>query len=194
MENFMVYTQAFLSAINKLMLYEVGGWWNIDTPGAQDGTDPHQCGYVNDADDPGGETKYGISKNNNPSVDVTNLDWDSAQDVYYNKYWLSGSCDKLPGCVGALQFDGCVNNGVSGASKTLQRAINVTADGSIGAQTIAAVNAGDPIAICNAICDLRAQYYKNIVTNNPAEVKYLNGWLRRVEEMRTFTTDPNGNF
>ena len=70
----------------------------------------------------------------------------------------------------------------------------ITADGSIGQQTLAAVNAGDPIAICNSICDQRNKYYQNIVANNPTEGKYLTGWLRRISEMRTFTTDPNGNF
>ena len=30
----------------------------------------HEGGYVNDPDDPGGETKYGIAKKSNPDVDI----------------------------------------------------------------------------------------------------------------------------
>ena len=33
----------------------------------------HEGGYVNDPDDPGGETKYGIAKNSNPDVDIKDL-------------------------------------------------------------------------------------------------------------------------
>jgi lysozyme family protein len=186
--------QAFLTAVNKLMYFEVGGWWDVNVVGAQDGTNHHACGYSVDPLDPGGETKYGISKNENPSIDVANLNWDDAQAIYYKRYWLAGHCDQLPGCVGALHFDGCVNNGVGEASKFLQRAVGVSADGVIGPQTIATVNNGDPISICNSICDQRENFYRDLVANRPADSKYLNGWLYRVQVMRQFTTDPNGNF
>ena len=33
----------------------------------------HEGGYVNDPDDPGGETKYGIAKKSNPDVDIKTL-------------------------------------------------------------------------------------------------------------------------
>ena len=190
----MIYPQIFQTAINKLMNYEVGGFWDINAPGAKDGTIPGACGYVNDPADPGGETKYGLARNDNPSVDITNLDLAGAMDIYWTKYWLTTRCDQLPDRVAVLVFDGSVNNGPGTSAKFLQRAIGVTADGSIGQQTLAAVNAGDPIAICNSICDQRNKYYQNIVANNPTEGKYLTGWLRRISEMRTFTTDPNGNF
>ena len=190
----MIYPQIFQTAINKLMNYEVGGWWDINAPGAQDGTIPHACGWVNNVADPGGETKYGIAKNDNPSVDISNLNLNGAIDIYWNKYWLTTSCDQLPNRIALLIFDGSVNNGPGTSAKFLQRAIGVTADGSIGQQTLAAVNSGDPIAICNSICDQRLQYYQNIIANNPNEAKYLSGWTRRIDEMRAFTTDPNGNF
>lgn len=190
----MNYTQAFEKAINHVMLYEVGGFWNLNAPGVIDGTNHKNCGYTNDPNDAGGETKFGIAKNKNPNVDVANLIWEGAKAVYYKDYWLAGHCDKLPGCVAALHFDGCVNNGVGGAAKFLQNAVNVTTDGAIGTGTLAAVNARDPVAICNAICDYRVKYYKDIVTKKPSQSIYLDGWLRRIQEMRTFTTNPNGNF
>lgn len=189
-----MYTQAFESAINHAMLYEIGGFWNVNAPGCQDGTNNKACGYTNDPKDPGGETKYGIAKNRNPEVNVAALNWESAKAVYYKKYWIAGSCDRLPGAVAALHFDGCVNIGISGASKFLQRALGVADDGNIGPRTLASAQAADPIVLCNAICDQRAKYYQDIVARKPDQQIYLNGWLRRINEMRAFVTNPSNKF
>ena len=45
-------------------------------------------GYVNDPDDPGGETKYGISKRAHPDVDIASLTPESAAEIYKDYYWL----------------------------------------------------------------------------------------------------------
>ncbi len=190
----MTYSDAFLKAVDKLMDYEVGGWWDVNAPGAQDGTIPHACGYVNDPNDPGGETKYGISKNENPSVDVTNLTWIQAQGIYYNRYWLAGKCDQLPPQVAILQFDACVNNGVGGATKFLQTALGVTVDGVIGPQTIAAANACDVNTLCTGMCTARKTFYDNLVIARPSDQEYLDGWLRRVTDMYSFSTSLDNNF
>ena len=44
-------------------------------------------GYVNDAKDPGGETKYGICKRSHPTVDIKNLTKDQAKVIYKREYW-----------------------------------------------------------------------------------------------------------
>ena len=38
----------------------------------------HEGGYVNDPDDPGGETNFGIAKRSHPDVDIANLTKDGA--------------------------------------------------------------------------------------------------------------------
>ncbi len=189
-----MYTQAFESAVNHAMLYEVGGSWNLTTPGVIDGTNLKACGYGNDPTDRGGETKYGIAKAANPDVDILNLDWEGAKAIYYRNYWLAGSCDKLAGRIGALHFDGCMNHGVGRAAKFLQRAISATDDGNIGPASIASANKANPIVVCQSICNQRVKYYNDIVKQAPAQVKYLKGWTRRIEEMRVFSTNPNGKF
>ena len=190
-----MYVQAFEDAVNHVMLYEVGGFWNLNAPGVQDGTNKKGCGYGNDPTDAGGETKYGIAKNANPDLDIANLDWNGAMSTYYHRYWEPGNCPNISSVrVTVLHFDGCVNNGVGRAAKFLQQAAGVTADGQIGPATLAAVNAADEIAICNSICDQRAAFYGAIVAARPDQVKYLNGWLRRVNEMRAFVTDPIATF
>lgn len=190
----MIYTQLFLNALNHLMKYEVGGLWDVNAPGVRDGTNLKACGYVNDPLDSGGETKYGIAKNSNLAIDIKHLNWESAKAIYYNNYWTSGKCDQMIGRVAVLHFDGCVNNGIGNASKFLQKAINVVVDGSIGINTLKVLNLENPITVCNLICDQRIAFYKNIILSNPSQAKYQAGWLRRIAEMRTYTTDPAVTF
>lgn len=44
-------------------------------------------GYVNDPNDPGGETKYGISKRSYPRVDIKNLTEDDARKIFIEDYF-----------------------------------------------------------------------------------------------------------
>ena len=189
-----MYTNAFEEAVNHAMLYEVGGWWRVNAPGARDGTIARACGYVNDPKDRGGETKYGIAKKSHPGIDIKSLTWDSAKLIYYTQYWLPGKCDKMPGRLAALHFDGSIHHGGGTSAKFIQRALGVTPDGSIGQLTLAAIATKDVIQLCNSVCDQREKYYRAIVANDPTQAKYLNGWLRRVKEMRAFVTDPNRHF
>jgi len=189
-----MYTKAFEDAVNHAMLYEVGGFWNVDAPGARDGTNKKNSGYVNDPVDPGGETKYGVAKNANPDLDIANLNWESAKDVYFRKYWLAAKCDKIDGRVAVLHFDSAVNHGVGKAAKFLQKAAGVEADGVIGPGTLGAVNAADPIELCELICDQRAKFYDDIIKNKPSQEKYRKGWMRRIDEMRAYTTNPAKTF
>jgi hypothetical protein len=50
----------------------------------------HEGGYVNDPDDAGGETKYGIAKRWYPDVDIKNLTKEQAKKIYHTDYWRIG--------------------------------------------------------------------------------------------------------
>ena len=84
----------------------------------------HEGGYVNDPDDAGGETKYGIAKRWYPSVDIKNLTKEQAKKIYHQDYWRRGKCDEVPPQLRHIYFDMCVNFGRSGAVKVLQQAAN----------------------------------------------------------------------
>jgi len=194
----MKYPAAFEYAVNHAMIYEVGGWWKL-TPDVEAGkiSTPQQrrnVGYVNDPVDRGGETKFGVAKNANPELNITTLTWAQAKDVYYRKYWLAGRCDQLPFRVAILHFDGCVNFGVARANRFLQNAVGVTPDGIIGPATLGKVRMLDEIKICNNICNQRDTFYRNIVAKRPEQNRFLNGWLRRNNEMRDYSTKTNFKF
>lgn len=193
------YTQSFEAAVSHSMIYEVGGFWDVNHPAVAQGLvdtreNRRAVGYVNDPDDRGGETKFGVAKNANPDLNITTLTWEEAKAVYFIRYWIAGKCDQLPGRVAVLHFDGCVNHGIKRANMFLQRAAGVTPDGAVGPVTIAKIKQLNDIQLCDSICDQREQFYRQIVVNRPTQVKYLTGWLRRITEMRAFTTDPSRTF
>lgn len=76
-------------------------------------------GYVNDPDDPGGETKWGISKTFHPDEDIKNLSPERAAEIYYNEYWVPSGASELPAPLCTVVFDSAVLCGVSRAREWL---------------------------------------------------------------------------
>jgi len=64
---------------------------------------------TNDPNDPGAETRYGISQRYNPDVDVKNLTLDGAKQIYLERYWIPAGCDDAPYPMDICLFDGAVN-------------------------------------------------------------------------------------
>lgn len=189
------FTPAFERAVSHAMIYEVGGWFNANDKETQAGligtvAQRRKVGYVNDPVDAGGETKYGVAKNANPSLNIATLTWEQAKQVYYDKYWMGGGCHLLTPRLAILHFDGCVNHGVDRASKFLQEVVGAAQDGQIGPKTAKAAAAMNELDVCRLICDRRERFYKSIVQNKPSQAKFLNGWLRRITEIRDFVRGP----
>lgn len=145
----------------------------------------HEGGYVNDPKDAGGETKYGISKKAYPKVDIKNLTKDSAKYLYYIDYWKPQSYSQIHSDeVAGKVFDLAVNIGTKRANELLQRALRavgnpVKEDGIIGSITLTAVNNSNEAALLAALRSEAAGYYRNIVTKNANQQKFINGWLNR---------------
>jgi len=100
----------------------------------------HEGGYVNDSRDPGGETRYGISKRAYPDVDILRLTEDEAKAIYRRDYWDKLRTDEIPEELAICLFDAAVNMGRDKAVRLLQRACGVAQDGVMGGNTIAAAN------------------------------------------------------
>jgi len=94
-------------------------------------------GYVDDPNDPGGKTKYGISQRAYPTLDIPNLTLATAQAIYWTDYWLKARCDVMPGRLAVFVFDSAVNNGVGGAVCLLQKALSTKIDSVFGPGTLA---------------------------------------------------------
>lgn len=96
-------------------------------------------GYVDDPRDPGGETRYGITKRCYPRLNIRTLTLVQAKEIMYRDYWLHCACDKLPPEAALLLFDCAVNQGQPTAIRLLQSCLRVHPDGEIGDVTLAAV-------------------------------------------------------
>lgn len=131
-------------------------------------------GYVNDPRDPGGETKYGISKCAYPKLDIAKLTKDEAIAIYHRDYWLAAKCDQLPPALGVVVFDAAVNQGVSRAIQMLQSAIGVTVDGVIGPQTLSRAKLSPKTALV-AFTTERILHYASL----PTWKTYGKGWTSR---------------
>lgn len=101
----------------------------------------HEGGYVDNPNDPGGETNWGISRRSYPKIDIKNLTRFGAKTIYYNDFWLRGQMEKFDGAISFQVFDAAVNHGIETAVRLLQRAIGVADDGHMGPVTVAAVKA-----------------------------------------------------
>ena len=142
----------------------------------------HEGGYSNDKDDPGGETRYGISKRAYPDVNIKTLTEDSAKNIYRKDYWNKAKVDKIPESLRLIYFDMVVNMGRSRAGKILQEAISAkgvptAVDGKVGPQTIS--NAKKSKLEPERLRSYRVKYYASLVKRRPTLEKYWYGWYRR---------------
>lgn len=155
-------------------------------------------GYTNDPNDPGGETKWGISKHSYPHLDIANLSLEEARNVYFYDYWdkdgnQESFCSELPWPLSFVHFDCTVNVGNRKIAKDgtvvmhrranmiLQRALGVDDDGYIGPITRRAAAIGDPLRIAQKTIQQRELYYAQL---GSWSMKYQAGWLRRTNDLR----------
>jgi lysozyme family protein len=94
--------------------------------------------YVDDPQDTGRETKYGISKKSYPHLDIRNLTKLQAIEIYRADFWELLQCDHLPNGLDLLIFDAAVNHGPGNAIRLLQEAVGFKGkdvDGVMGPKT-----------------------------------------------------------
>jgi lysozyme family protein len=129
---------------------------------------------VNLPGDTGGVTKYGISSNNHPDVDVPNLTYQDARDIYINTYLVSSNIYKLDQPLQEQMLDFAVHSGTETAIKKLQTLLNVTPDGVIGPITLSKCNGYQLRDVNNALVKTRVHFLLNM--NKP---HVWRGWIRR---------------
>jgi len=136
----------------------------------------HEGGYVNLRADPGGETKFGISKRAYPGEDIANMTIERAKEIYLRDYWGPAGCDALPDGLKLQVFDTAVNSGVRQAVKLLQRATGADADGVLGPRTLQALQSMPATRLIARFNAERLMF----MTDLPDWATFGRGWSRRV--------------
>ena len=136
----------------------------------------NEGGYVNDPNDPGGETKWGISKRSYPNLDIASLTRDQAISIYRTDFWDKIDGDAMPPGVGFQLLDFAVNSGIQTAIRALQRALGVADDGVFGPVSLAALKAADPADTIMRLLAERLMFMSGL----SGWANFGRGWARRI--------------
>ena len=139
-------------------------------------------GYVNNIDDRGGETKFGITKCTYPHLDIANLKIEEAVEIYKRDFWIFDNvfsqeiADKL--------FDIVANASVRAGVALLQRSLRyvgqrVRVDGQFGPKTLAATNRADQVRLLKEIKARACFRHAKIAIKNKTQIQFLLTWMRR---------------
>lgn len=145
----------------------------------------HEGGYVHDPRDPGGETKYGISKRSYPHLDIANLTREDAIAIYYRDWWQRYGYGRLQDeAIATKLLDMAVNMGPATAHHLLQKTLvflgyDIAVDGIIGPQTVGATNKADPKRLLQLLRWRAAEHYYRIAAQRTQSQAFLMGWLKR---------------
>ena len=92
-------------------------------------------GLVDNPDDPGGLTNFGISQRSYPGEDIRGLTRKRVEQIYRQDFWDTLEGDKLPPEVAFVLFDYAVHAGVSRSIRDLQVIVHTPSDGIMGPAT-----------------------------------------------------------
>jgi lysozyme family protein len=135
----------------------------------------HEGGYSNDPLDPGGETRYGISKRAYPHLKIAELTMTQAAEIYRKDYWDAIRADELPPYLRLPMFDCAVNQGVKTSVLLLQKALGVREDGVLGNVTLAGAKVADARRLLKKVMANRAYRY----AHHHEITRFGRGWFDR---------------
>jgi lysozyme family protein len=149
-------------------------------------------GYVNNPNDAGGPTKYGITLatlhgwRHAPvsAADVKNLTTNEAILIYRSQYFTKPGLDavKDPG-IQEFLFDYGVNSGPGAAVRALQTALGVTADGDFGPASRAALDKiNNQQALFYRLKCERYEMLLRFIGSSPGNAVFAIGWSNRLDQ------------
>jgi lysozyme family protein len=145
-------------------------------------------------------TKYGISAAQFPDEDIEHLQIDRARQLFLHRYFIQPHFDRLPERIQAQVFDTGVLSGQARATIILQETLNQVSavapdlgfghlrdDGDCGIGTVAAAHTAEQqmgAYLSNALVENRIAYLSLVAQRNPAEEKFLAGWIKRADNYK----------
>jgi len=136
----------------------------------------HEGGYVNNPRDPGGETKWGISKRSYPNLNIRNLTVEEASEIYKRDFLKPLKADQYADGVAFQILDFAVNSGVNRAVRELQKVLGVKDDGVIGPITIGKINTLSESDLIMLVVAARLEFMADLRNWSDAG----RGWAKRI--------------
>ena len=141
----------------------------------------NEGGLSNNPNDPGGETKYGISHASFPLVDIQTLTLQQAEDLIKENYWRFDAVQSQN--VATKLLDMSVNLGLGQAVRLLQAALKIPVDGEIGPVTQATCNGSPELQVITELQTEQQMFYIGLVAKNPTLYPFLRGWIARANRI-----------
>jgi lysozyme family protein len=109
------------------------------------------------------------------------------QQFYFDNFWYPMQLTGINNDFLKLQlFDFGVNGGSRTAIKMIQNIVKIKDDGFNGPLTLTAINNYKPQSDLNSLFDIaKKNRYDEIVKNDPSQHKYYDGWMERMNTLRT---------
>lgn len=153
-------------------------------------------GFVDDPNDAGGATNFGLSSRWLRTVyptfnymDVKNMTRQVAINTYKTFWWEKyGYSLLVDQGIATKTFDMAVNMGPGVSHRILQHAVNtlgglsLTLDGFMGPATCNAANACHRAELLASLRVLALSHYHAIVDTRPQDAKFLTGWANRATD------------
>lgn len=136
----------------------------------------HEGGYVNNPADPGGETKFGISRRAYPGEDIKCLTVERAKAIYLRDYWGPAGCDAVPEELRFDLLDLAVNSGPHMAVVLLQRVVGEAQDGILGPRTLRAAQSMPVQRLRARFIGMRLAFMAEL----PTWSAFGRGWAKRL--------------
>lgn len=163
----------------------------------------HEGGYVDNKNDKGKKTNWGITqavyetflkrKLSDAEAEsvMRNMPRSHAIAIYKKNYWDVVKGDQLPYAVAVALFDQAVNRGHQSAIKQAQGILKIPQDGVAGPQFVNSVKAlvsvkGNEKAFLDKYLAASKVFYTNLAKNNPTQAEFLKGWLKRVDSLQAY--------
>ena len=140
----------------------------------------NEGGYVDNPNDPGGATIWGVTeavaRANGYTGDMRMMAQATAEAIAKREYWDVVQGDSLPAPLDFQVLDGAYNSGAGRAAEWLQRAVGVQADGQIGPVTLGAIGRMDTSQIICGYNGARLAFLASLGT----WPDFGRGWANRI--------------